>query len=199
MNTPALPETAPFTPEQRGWLNGFLAGLAAGGVNAPALPTSDGVDATPTAGARISLAWGSQTGNSEGLAKKAGKALAKAGHQVTIHDLAAYPTATLADEDCLLIITSTYGDGEPPDNAASFHEFLLSEDAPKLTKTRFAVFALGDTEYPDFCECGKQFDSRLAELGGERLIPRIDADVDFEESFASWQDQTLEALAAVTA
>lgn len=200
MITPSLPDTAPFTPEQRGWLNGFLAGLAAaGGSGAPSVPTPAESTPAPQVGVKVSLAWGSQTGNAEGLAKKAGKALAQAGHQVTIHDLAAYPTATLADEDCLLIITSTYGDGEPPDNAADFHEFLFSDEAPALSKTRFAVFALGDSEYPDFCECGKQFDERLGALGGERLVPRIDSDVDYDDPFAEWQEKILQALAPVPA
>ena len=197
MNPPTLPDSAPFSPEQRGWLNGFLAGLAAGGGDPTPGPEEPAPE--PSHGMKVSLAWGSQTGNAEGLAKKAGKALAKAGHQVTIHDLASYPTPTLADEDCLLILTSTYGDGEPPDNAVAFHDFLFSEEAPTLSKTRFAVFALGDTEYPDFCECGKQFDSRLAELGGTRLVPRVDADVEFDEPFASWEKQVLEALSTVDA
>lgn len=192
MINPSLPESAPFTPEQRGWLNGFLAGLAAPSRTTPSAPAVTAPPAAP--GLPITLLWGSQTGNSEGLAKKTGKSLTAAGHTVAIHDLADYPTEQLVKEENVLIITSTYGDGEPPDNAADFHEFVLSENAPRLEKTRFAIFALGDSEYPDFCECGKQFDERLAALGAERLLPRVDADVEYDDPLAQWQTQLAESL-----
>ena len=195
MITPSLPDTAPFTPEQRGWLNGFLAGLSASTGSGSAAPASTAPEVA--SGVPITVLWGSQTGNSEGLAKKTKKALTAAGHTVTVHDLADYPTDQLASEENLIIITSTYGDGEPPDNAMEFHEFLLSDAAPKLEKTRFSIFALGDSEYPDFCECGKQFDERLTALGGERLLPRVDCDIDFDDPFAQWQKDLTESLSKI--
>jgi sulfite reductase (NADPH) flavoprotein alpha-component len=113
--------------------------------------------------------------------------------------MAAYPDENLPSEQVLLIITSTYGDGEPPDNAADLHAFLHSTGAPKFDRTRFAVFALGDSEYPDFCACGKQLDARLEELGAERLTARVDADVDFDAPFAEWQSLVFDRLAATLA
>jgi sulfite reductase (NADPH) flavoprotein alpha-component len=112
--------------------------------------------------------------------------------------MAAYSTDKLATERVLLIITSTYGDGEPPDNASAFHTFLHSGQAPQLPATHFAVFALGDSQYPGFCACGKQFDARLAELGAARLAPRLDADVEYEEPFASWQSAIGDAIASLS-
>ena len=198
---PTLPDNAPFTPEQRGWLNGFLAGLFSGEAApgcAVAPPAAAAPPPIPERGP-VTLLWGSQTGNAEGLARKTAKKLGPEGFEVTVHDLASYPVENLPGEESLLIITSTYGDGEPPDNAADFHAHLLSEQAPKFDGTRFAVFALGDSEYPDFCECGKQFDQRLEELGATRLAPRVDADVDFDEPFAAWIDTLVEQLAAPVA
>lgn len=197
---PTLPDNAPFTPEQRGWLNGFLAGLCSGDApTAIATPPATSAPAPNPDHGPVTLLWGSQTGNAEGLARKTAKKLSPEGFEVAVHDLANYPVENLSGEETLLIITSTYGDGEPPDNAADFHAHLLSEQAPKFDGTRFAVFALGDSEYPEFCECGRQFDQRLEELGANRLVPRVDADVDFDEPFTAWIDSLIERLAVPAA
>jgi sulfite reductase (NADPH) flavoprotein alpha-component len=209
---PVLPDSAPFTPEQRGWLNGYLAARFGGTTLGPAPPSRDFAAAaqrsTPPSHRppaqlhsvpTLTILWGSQTGNAEALARRTARTLAGAGASVAVHDMAAYPTDQLCNEEILLVITSTYGDGEPPDNAAAFHGFLLSARAPKLDGCRFAVFALGDSDYPDFCACGKQIDSRLDSLGATRLLPRVDADVDFDEPFAAWQSSLLAALPTRTA
>src|SRR5688572_10551916 len=137
---PVLPESAPFTAEQRAYLNGFFAGLFS--------RTAAGIASVPTSRAKplepLTILFGSQTGNCENLAKRIAKEAGKRGFAPTIHDLAKYPTAQLASEKSLLIITSTYGDGEPPDNAKSFWEFLSSAGAPKLEPMKFSLCALGD-------------------------------------------------------
>ena len=189
---PNLPESAPFTAEQRAYLNGFLAGIFSR-TPAPAglvRPSALAEKLVP-----LSILFGSQTGNAENLAKRVAKEAGKRGFAPTVHDLARYPSAQLASEERLLIITSTYGDGEPPDNARAFWKFLSDPATPKLPKTRFAVCALGDSNYPKFCGFGKELDSRLESLAAVRIHPRVDCDVDFEEPFAKWMNETLAKLA----
>jgi sulfite reductase (NADPH) flavoprotein alpha-component len=179
---PCLPENAPFTPEQRAYLNGFFAGLFS------RTPASSAAAPSPAAQPLqpLTILFGSQTGNAEGLAKRVAKEAGKQGFAATVFDMAQYPPENLPGEKRLLIITSTYGDGEPPDNAKSLVEFLCSGRAPVLSNVKFSVLALGDTNYEKFCECGKLFDRRLEALGAKRVHPRTDCDVDFEDSFQSW-------------
>ena len=175
-----VPENAPFSSEQRAWLNDFfaeqLSGLSAGGAAAPTGPVVP-----------VTILWGSQTGNAEGCAKRMAKALGGGQFESTVIDLADYDIAKLSEEKNLLLITSTYGDGEPPDNATDFVETLESDSAPKMEGVKFSVLALGDSEYPDFCETGKVIDRRFGELGGERIYDRIDCDVDYDEPFDTWK------------
>jgi len=180
-----IPDDAPFTPEQRAWLGDFLAKLLAGGTATPA--------AGPTV--PVTLLFGSQTGNAESLAKKFIKLLKKSGFEPEIHDLAAYDRSRITKEKNLLVITSTYGDGEPPDNAADFYNWILSDSAPRLDGINFSVLALGDTSYPDFCKCGIDFDTRFESLGATRVFKRIDSDVDTDAPFAEWTAGVMAALA----
>lgn len=188
----SLPPNAPFTPEQIGWLNGYLAARmqVAGAPTAP-----QQVEAPPAVGQRLTILWGSQTGTSESLAKKAAKVLSGKGHQVTVTDMAAIEADSLSSMEKLLVITSTYGDGEPPDNAMALHEALHGEDAPSLANTSFSVLGLGDSEYPDFNQCAKEFDTVLEKLGGTRLAPLVISDVDYDEPFDLWLSQVNETLA----
>lgn len=188
---PCLPESAPFTPTQRAYLNGFLAGLfsrtAPPAVPAAAAPASPGLMA-------LTVLYGSQTGTAEGLARRLGKEASKRGFAPTLHDLAKYPTSQLATETRLVIITSTYGDGEPPDNAQSFWDFLRKSEAPDLSHVHFSVCALGDSNYPKFCAFGKDLEKRLSQLGAKLVYPRCDCDVVYEETFAAWLNAALKAL-----
>ena len=192
---PCLPETAPFTPEQRAYLNGFFAGLfsrsplpgIAGNIPARA----DGVKPLEP----LTILFGSQTGNAEALAKRIAKEASKRSFVPTVFDLAHYPPGSLASDASVLLVTSTYGDGEPPDNAKAFLEFLSSTAAPALPRLRFSVLALGDSNYEKFCECGKAFDRQLDTLGAQRIYPRVDCDVDYEEPFQKWLNGSLSALA----
>jgi sulfite reductase (NADPH) flavoprotein alpha-component len=188
---PCLPENAPFTAEQRAYLNGFFAGLFA---RAPVSATPPA--ATPADPPLVPLAilFGSQTGNAENLARRAAKAAGQHGFAPTIHDLSKYPVEQLSSEQRILVITSTYGDGEPPDNARMFWNFLSGETAPRLAQLQFCVCALGDTNYPKFCAFGKELDLRLERLGGRRVQPVAICDVDFEEPFAKWLAPALASL-----
>ncbi len=183
-----IPEDAPFSADQRSWLNNlvgkFISDLTSGvglaGAAGPAVPAT--------------ILWGSQTGNSEGLAKKLAKNLSKNGFTPKVVDMAAYDKADLSKEENVLLITSTYGDGEPPDNAADLYDWILSEDAPRLEQLNYTVLALGDSEYPDYCKCGIDFDERLAALGAKQITPRIDCDVDFDDEFAAWQKAIIASI-----
>ena len=190
--TPLIPDSAPFTPEQRAWLNGFFAGMysrSAGGV--PALAT-----AAPAALTPLTILFGSQTGTSEAIAKKAAKAAAKRGFLATVADMGVFEAGKLPAAKNLLIITSTYGDGEPPDNAKALHAALTSGQVPSLIDLRFSVCALGDTNYTHFCRCGREFDALLEKCGATRATARVDCDLDYEAAVTSWLDAALGALSA---
>jgi len=160
----------------------------------PDLTSGKGLVGSTGPAVPVKILWGSQTGNSEGLAKKMAKALTKANCAPEVVDMGSYDKAQLTEEQNILIITSTYGDGEPPDNAADLYEWILSEEAPKLETLNYSVLSLGDTEYPDFCKCGIDFDERLAALGAQRIFDRVDCDVDYDEPYAKWKDGVIAAI-----
>ncbi|GAA5123141.1 flavodoxin domain-containing protein [Luteolibacter yonseiensis] len=182
-----IPNDAPFTAEQRAWLNDFLSKALALGAQQAAAASGPSVPVT--------VLYGSQTGTAEGLAKKLVKSLKKGNFEVELHDMAAYDRARLAGEKNLLIITSTYGDGEPPDSAAELHGWLLGDSAPQLPALSYSVLALGDSSYPDFCKCGIEFDTRLAALGAKRISARVDVDVDPDGPYAEWSAAVIATLA----
>ncbi len=187
-SVPLLPDTAPFSPEQRAWLNGFFAGLF----------SRSGTSGAPAAAAPalqpLTILFGSQTGTSESLAKRAAKEAGKRGFAPTVVDMAQTDIAKLSSEKNVLVITSTYGDGEPPDNAKSLWEALAKDDAPSLASLNFSVCSLGDTNYAQFCRCGQDFDTRLEKRGAKRISDRVDCDLEYEEKFTKWLDASLKAL-----
>lgn len=192
-SVPFLPENAPFTPEQRAWLNGFLAGLFSRAASTsplqPQLPTS-----TPPL--PLLIAFGSQTGTSEGLAKKAAKEAKKRGFAPTVRDMAEVTLSTLAQTPAALLITSTYGDGEPPDNAKTLHAALADAGAPRLDNLSFSVLGIGDRNYAKFCQCGKNFDARLTALGAKPVAAFTECELGSAATFTKWLDLALAALAA---
>ncbi len=194
---PVVPDTAPFTPEQRAWLNGYLAGLFSYAA-VPATGATPTPQPAPTL-TPLAVLVGSQTGTAEKLAKRIAKTAAQRGFAPVIHDLAKVSPSQLASESALLVIASTYGDGEPPDNAKAFWQNLQGPEAPRLENTRYSVCGLGDTNYPRFCQFGKDLDARFEALGGRRVHPRQDCDVEFEQPFASWLSAALDRLAPVPA
>jgi sulfite reductase (NADPH) flavoprotein alpha-component len=186
---PCVPTTAPFTPEQRAWLNGYLAGLFA--------DANVGEDAQPAPAKKaepLLVMFGSQTGSAEGLAKRFAKDAEKQGFAPRVLALNDYAKADLAKENRLVIITSTWGDGDPPGNAAACWSWLNSATAPRLENLSFAVLGLGDKNYSDFCGAGKKFDERLVALGAKRLVPRGECDVDYEATAKAWIEGAWPAL-----
>lgn len=179
-----------LTESQKIWLNGYLsASTAAIATTAgePSLTTSltEQQVATPIT-KDITILFGSQTGNAQSLAKDHGSRLKELGFNVTVQSMADFKPNNLKKIRNLLIIVSTHGEGDPPDTAIAFHEFLHGKRAPKLEDFQYSVLALGDRSYEFFCETGKQFDSRLEELGGTRLYPRVDCDLDYDEPASEW-------------
>ncbi|HEY1170893.1 MAG TPA: sulfite reductase subunit alpha [Verrucomicrobiae bacterium] len=186
---PTLPENAPFTPEQRAWLNGYLAGLLASGATAPMGAPTEAKPKQP-----LLIGFGSQTGSAEGLAKKLGKEAEKRGFLPKVAELNKISPADLAKESNFVIITSTWGDGDAPDNAMNFWTAISAETAPKLENLSYAVLGLGDKNYSDFCGAGKKFDERLAGLGAKRLVARGECDVDYEASAKAWTETVWQLL-----
>jgi sulfite reductase (NADPH) flavoprotein alpha-component len=184
---PCIPESAPFTPEQRNWLNGFLAGLLT-----QATPSAGSSTAAPTT--PLTILYGSQTGSAEGLAKKIARLSGGRGFTPSVLSMDQANVGELATLSNILVVTSTYGDGEPPDNAQSFWSALKEDSAPSLAGVRYAVLALGDTNYPAFCEFGKQCDIRFESLGATRIHPRCDCDTDYEAAASAWMEAAIAAL-----
>jgi len=185
-----IPDDAPFSAEQRAWLNSLVGNFINDLTSGKGLQSGGG-EVVP-----VKILFGSQTGNSEALSKKLAKAMAKGNFAPEVVDMADYDNSHLTSEKNLLIITSTYGDGEPPDNAADLHEYVLSDTAPSLENLNYSVLSLGDTEYPDFCKCGIEFDEALAGLGANRIAPRVDCDVDYDEPYNAWKSSVFDALGA---
>ena len=178
MNAPFIPDTAPFSDDQRAWLNGFLAGMYSS-------PPEQG-QASATAATPVTILFGSQTGTAETLSKKAAKLL-KANHcDPQVVDMGDCSVDDLKNLQNLLVITSTYGEGEPPDNALSLHTALMAEGAPPLEGVQYSVLGLGDSSYADFCQCSKEFDARLEALGATRLAAMVECDGDPDAPFEQW-------------
>ncbi|WP_426059789.1 assimilatory sulfite reductase (NADPH) flavoprotein subunit [Hymenobacter sp. B1770] len=185
--------TAGFTPQQLVWLSGYFYGQAAG-APAAALAQAPVAAAAPAATEKLTILYGSHTGNGKKVAQQAAEAAGRRGLLATVHDLNEYPTRQLAQEQHLLLLVSTHGEGEPPAAAEELHRFVLGPRAPQLPKLRFAVLALGDRSYLHFCQTGKEFDQRLSELGGTRLLDRVDCDVDYHAAAEEWIAAVLDKI-----
>ncbi|HMW71603.1 MAG TPA: molybdopterin-dependent oxidoreductase, partial [Cellvibrionaceae bacterium] len=186
---PVIPPSAPFSSEKRYWLDGLLAGLFSR--TAQQLSAQPSPSTAPT----LHLLFGSQTGNAETLASTCAAQFTRDGWNVIVSSMDDYNTAQLAEQSLLIVITSTFGDGDAPDNAQNFWHFLSSVAAPTLHHLKFTVLALGDSNYDQFCGYGKKLDARLLELGAEHLLGRVECDSDYQQPFEQW----LENVAAVLA
>jgi sulfite reductase (NADPH) flavoprotein alpha-component len=181
---------APATPVQRAWLAGFLAGLDAAGGQPAAAPA-----APPKAAEPLTVIYASESGNSEALAGSVAKLARKQGFKPKVVDFADLDVSTLPKAGKLVAIAATWGEGEPPARAVRAYGELMGEGAPRLDGVEFAVLALGDTSYAEFCAIGKALDARFEALGGKRAAGRADLDLDFEKPAAAWIKGTLDALA----
>ncbi len=172
------------------WLSGYTAALAQGrGQALPARAIAPAQDAA----ARLTIVYGSQTGNARRVAEQLARDVEHSGLSVRLSRADAYPTRELAAERLLYVVISTQGDGDPPDDARALVEFLAGKRAPKLPELKYAVLGLGDSSYPLFCAIGRQLDARLAELGAQRLFAAGEADVDVERIATPWRTQALAA------
>jgi sulfite reductase (NADPH) flavoprotein alpha-component len=185
-----LPEDAPFSSEQRAWLNGFFAGLLQG------LAAGSQTQAPSQPQLAVKVLFASQTGTAEGLAKKLTKEARNRGFDADLLDLSSLSIELLAKLDHALVIASTHGDGDAPDCAAGFSLRLQTAQGTPLTGLKYAVLALGDRSYSKFCSFGQQIDERFAALGAIRLADRIDADGDVDQPFKSFRDTLWRALPA---
>ncbi|HBT9378139.1 TPA: NADPH-dependent assimilatory sulfite reductase flavoprotein subunit [Klebsiella pneumoniae] len=183
--------TTDFTPTQLAWVSGYFWGVLnqqSGAAVAEPAPAAE----VPT----ITLISASQTGNARRVAEALRDDLLAAKLNVKLVNAGDYKFKQIVAEKLLVVVTSTQGEGEPPEEAVALHKFLFSKKAPKLDGTAFAVFGLGDTSYEFFCQSGKDFDNKLAELGAERLLDRVDADVEYQAAAAEWRARVVEALKA---
>ena len=175
---------------QARWLSGYFAGLEAG------LRTPQPHSTASAAARTLTILYGTETGNAAEVARTLLASAIDKGLSCTLCDMANYKVRQLGQEQDLLIIVSTYGEGDPPQPATGFFEFAEGRKAPSLEEVRFAVLALGDSTYEYYCQAGKRLDQRFEELGAKRLTPRVDCDVDFEEPAKAWIASILNALVA---
>jgi sulfite reductase (NADPH) flavoprotein alpha-component len=188
----SLQETiATYTPLQLAWTSGYLAAKSESGT-VTVLPTTAG--AAAAAQPTLTILFSSQTGNAKGVAKKLADDAKAAGITVNFKNVSEYKPKSLKSETHLLIVTSTNGEGEPPDDAIEFHEFLASKKAPKLPTLQYSILSLGDSSYEFYCQTGKDFDDRLKALGATAVSPRVDCDVDYEDDAQAWSTSIIETL-----
>lgn len=182
-----------LVPAQARWLSGYFAGLEAGlaSLSQPTIAVPASVSAR-----KLTVLYGTETGNAAEVARALEATLKEKGLTCTLSDMANYKVRQLGQEQDVLIIVSTYGEGDPPQPAVGFFEFLESKKAPKLPDVRFSVLAFGDSTYEFYCQAGKRIDARFEELGATRLAPRVDCDVDYEDGAAAWSEAVAERLGA---
>lgn len=189
--------------DQSIWLSGYFAGLASSAASLPApgalaqplAPAAPASTAAAASGASVvTVLFGSETGNSKEVAGQMAAAIEQRGGQANVTNMADYKPRALKSEQNLIAIVSTHGEGDPPQDALDFFEFLEGKKAPKLPDLNFAVLALGDSTYEFYCSAGKRVDARLEELGAKRIAQRIDCDVDYEDLAAEWIQAATDAL-----
>lgn len=189
-----------ITAEQLHWVRAYFSGFSDAravpiGSASPAASASGETGTIAAASApEVVILFGSQTGNAEKLARRLQSRLSSRGVAAHLEVMNSYKTSRLRQDQWLLVIVSTHGEGDPPDNARPFYEFLHGKKAPRLDHAKFSVLALGDTSYEFFCKTGRDLDGRLADLGAARFFPRVDCDVDFEDTAQGWIDGVSEVL-----
>lgn len=191
MNAPFFPKDAPFSEDQRAWIAGFMAGMAA------QAQLTGGVESAAQSAVELNILYGTQTGNAEAVALEAAEAAKQQGFAPKVAGLDDISMEALEQMKQILIVISTYGEGEMPDNAELFWNALSATTAPRLEEMVYSVLALGDTSYDEFCHAGKLMDMRLEQLGAKRVNARVDCDVDYEDLAANWIEATMPLVADV--
>lgn len=185
---------ATLNTQQLAWVSGYLYGLSQSGSQ----PVT-GAAASPAAGGSLTILYGSQTGNAKGVASVIQQQAQALGLPVTLISMADYKPKQLKKESHLLVVVSTYGEGEPPESAVDLFEQLKKGKIGKLEGLKFAVLGLGDSSYEFFCQTGKDFDDFLAKAGAERLHELASLDVDYQAAAKTWGEQAVNAIAATLA
>ena len=201
-----------LTPDQKVWLSGYLIANQQSNVANEETSLNGTTSSTPSVEQKteemlqekepevipqkrsITILYGSETGNAQGSAEIFEERLSDIGNEVTLKSMDDFKPKDLKKVEDLFIITATHGEGDPPDNAVELHEYIHGRKAPKLDGVRFSVLALGDQTYEFFCQTGKDFDNRLAELGAERIYDRVDCDVDYDEDAEKWMANVINAI-----
>ncbi|EOX3350645.1 assimilatory sulfite reductase (NADPH) flavoprotein subunit [Vibrio cholerae] len=178
--------------QQLAWVSGYFWGLSQS--NALSVPHISAGQTASAASGKLTIIFASQTGNAKGVAQALLKEAQAAGIQAQLFDASDYKGKDLAKETHVIFVASTNGEGEAPDNALALHEFLKSKKAPKLPNLKYGVLGLGDSSYQFFCQTGKDFDQFLENLGAQRLVERLDADVDYQAAAIEWRTQVLSIL-----
>ena len=173
---------------QLAWLSGYFAGLHPS-------PVASAVVAPPLSAPGCAVVYGTQTGNGKMIAGQLAAALKSRNLEADVFSMSEYKTARLKKEKFLFIIVSTHGEGEPPDSAAEFFEFVSGGRAPKLSGLSYSVLALGDSSYEHFCKAGRDMDARLGALGARRLVELAECDLDFDRAAEQWRASVAEAYA----
>ncbi|MBJ8348611.1 bifunctional nitrate reductase/sulfite reductase flavoprotein subunit alpha [Antrihabitans sp. YC2-6] len=196
-SVPVLPAGAPVSRGTKLWVDGMLAGTYS---RVPQWTGSvDLAERVVAEDAReVVVLWASQTGNAEECANQCAIELESKGFAPRLLDMDTSELDELVSASEILVITSTFGDGGPPDNGADFWTRLSAADAPRMAGTRYAVFAMGDSSYDDFCGHGRAVDTRFSALGATPILPRVDSEPDFEEPFRDWLDDVMKALGQTT-
>ncbi|PCH94268.1 MAG: assimilatory sulfite reductase (NADPH) flavoprotein subunit [Gammaproteobacteria bacterium] len=185
--------TASYSSLQLAWASGYLAAMSSTkseSGQSVQLSSALAVAAVKT----LTILYASQTGNAKGVASQVEQSASAAGISTKLINISDYKPKTLKHESHVLIVASTNGEGEPPDDAIEFHEFLLGKKAPKLPNLSYSILALGDSSYEFFCQTGKDFDERLTALGAKQVLPRVDCDVDYDSDSDSWKLSIIDHL-----
>lgn len=180
-----------FSRDEAVWASGFLAGLAE--LSSSVDSFSPEINVESSSPKKITLAYGTETGNSKKLAVELAGIIKKKGVQVKLADLSQYKPKDLAKEDLFFVIISTQGEGDPPILAKKFYDHIHENDL-NISNLKFGVLALGDSSYPLFCKTGEDIDFRFEILGAQRILPLKKCDIDYEQEAHTWAEHILDVV-----